>query len=434
MKKISIIAPIYNEVDNIKIFYQEISKNVLKSVDYEIIFVDDGSSDKSLKVITNLVANDNKIKFFSLNKNYGQQTAIFVGLKYCLGQAAIVIDCDLQDPPELIPRMIHFWLKGYKIVLPQRLSRDDPFTKIYSAKFYYFILNLLRSNNLNPRIGEFYLLDRLAIDQIINTAKEPLFLRGKVQFLKFDKFILNYRRKRRASGKSGFSYKKMLKLAIDSLRMGKNNTQPRFEISESNFFKDKKIAIIGAGICGLASAYFLLKLGFKVEIFEKEKETGGLLSGVRIADTKVDRYYHHLFRGQTRLLKLCRELNLNCGFKQSKSSMGYLLNNKIYSFNTIFDYLKLPCLSFFQKIRMGSAIFLLKFSDSSACKQLSASNIIIAKLGFASWQSFWQTLFENKFGAYAKDISASWFIGRLNDRSKGIKQEVLIYPKNGFFQ
>ncbi len=415
-------------------FYFELRRHLnLSGCLFEIIFVNDGSTDNTQNTIKRLATKDDRIKHICFDKNYGQQAAIYEGLMYCTGEAAIVLDCDLQDPPYLILEMIEQWRDGADVVLPIRKNRKDRPFKIISANLFYWLLNRVSKTTLDPRIGEFYLLDRKAINQIINKRQPSIFLRGEVQKLNLKKSNIFYDRQSRQRGKGGYSLAKMTRLGHDALRFANhiNTFKPRANISESNML-NKKIAIIGAGITGLICAYRLSKLGYTVTVFEKEPQIGGLLSTFNMDGTKIDRHYHHIFTNQQNIINLFNELKISDRLEKIPASMACLKSKTIYSFNNAFDLLKLPHFSLVQKMIMGAGNLVFKLIDPAKHNNKTAKKLIEAKLGKTVWNIFWQPVFEGKFGHYSKKISASWFISRVKSRDKKSQIETLIYPKGGF--
>lgn len=432
---VTIIIPVFNEEKVLESFYLELCKSVKRDKNFQIIFVDDGSSDNGLNLIKNIAAQDPRVKFISLAKNYGQQAAIYTGLKYARGNAVIVMDCDLQDPPELIPKMIKEWQDGAKVVLPLRRSRNDRLHKKLTAALFYTALNLCRKPRLNPGVGEFYLLDKSAVESIITNARAPLFLRGTVQSLSFKKIFFPFDRLSRKDGQSGYSYLKMISLARDAFcsQYDRRADLPDYEIIESNVYSGKTAAIIGAGAGGLITAYYLAHLGVKVSLYEKSSSVGGLAASELICGQKYDRYYHHIFRNDHALFDLLRILEMDEKNGWHKSSVGGLLDKKLYNMNSLSDLFRLPTMTGWSKIRMLFGAWRLARSKQIDTN-ISAKNVIETKLGDAAWRGFWQAPFESKFGRFSGEISASWFQARLESRAatRRCGREILGYPQGGF--
>jgi polyisoprenyl-phosphate glycosyltransferase len=216
---ISIVIPAFNEEENIPIIYQEIVShlNGIK-YNYEIIFVDDGSSDDTWKVIVELSNHDNRIKGIQFSRNFGHQYALYAGLKYSLGDAVICMDADLQHPPETIPKLIEEWEKGNKIVHTVRLDLEDLsiFKKI-TSKLYYKMFSLLTGVKIEGGMADFRLLSRQALDGVLQFGEEGLFLRGIVQWIGYPSSCVTFQCRERFSGKSKYNLRRMLKFGISGV-------------------------------------------------------------------------------------------------------------------------------------------------------------------------------------------------------------------------
>ncbi|MDR2645907.1 MAG: glycosyltransferase family 2 protein [Holosporaceae bacterium] len=206
--KLSIVVPVYNEEKTISIFLKTI-QNVLKNIteNYEIIFALDPSQDHTQELIE--VANkiDNRIKLLQFSRRYGQPAATWAGLYYATGDAVIPIDCDMQDPPELISEMVRLWKdEGYKVVIPQRKSRkgENFLKKIISYMGYWFI-NKIASVDIPRNTGDFRLLDRKVVDELMRLRESHGFLRGLTSLVGFKTYLLPFNRLSRAGGKGKYN-------------------------------------------------------------------------------------------------------------------------------------------------------------------------------------------------------------------------------------
>jgi len=218
MKDISIIIPVYNESKNILVIYSRL-KEILNKLElmWEIIFVNDGSNDDSVFIIRDLSKRDSNIKLISLTRNFGQQAALTAGMDFAEGNAVITMDCDLQDPPEIIPEMIKNWKNGYHIVFARRKIRSDKFMKKYTAILYYKLLYKFAEIKIPGNIGEFRLIDRYVLDHLKNMREKSRYLRGMVAWLGFDYTIVDYVRPNRIYGETGFNFLKMVRLAMSGI-------------------------------------------------------------------------------------------------------------------------------------------------------------------------------------------------------------------------
>jgi len=187
-------------------------------VNFEIIFVNDGSRDNSQQVIGKLVENDRRIKFVNLTRNFGHQAAITAGMNFASGNMTVTMDCDLQDPPELIVEMMKKHAEGARVVYARRKKREDSFFKKYSAKLYYSILKKVsKMPIMEENIGDFRLIDRKVMDELKKMNEKSIYLRGMIAWLGFNYAIIDYDRPLRKHGNSGFSLVKMVGLAMDGI-------------------------------------------------------------------------------------------------------------------------------------------------------------------------------------------------------------------------
>ncbi len=220
MKKISIVIPMYYEEQVAEECYKRVT-NVLKSIenyDYEIIFINDGSKDKTLDILEKLAQNDGKVKVISFSRNFGHQAAVTAGLKYVSGDAVIIMDADLQDPPELIPDMLKYWENGYDVIYGKRKKREgESVFKLLTAKVFYETLNKLSDVEIPKDTGDFRLVDKKVVDVINNLPEHNKFLRGLFSWVGFKQYAYEYERKERVAGKTKYPLKKMIKLAKDGI-------------------------------------------------------------------------------------------------------------------------------------------------------------------------------------------------------------------------
>ncbi len=220
MKKISVVVPMYYEEEIVGECYSEL-KGVLTSIknyDYEIVFVNDGSRDKTLELLEKIAKKNNKVKIVSLSTNFGHQAAVSAGLTVVSGDAIVIIDADLQDPPSLIPDMLKLWEDGYEIVYGKRKKRDgESAFKLFTAKMFYKILNSLSSVSIPRDTGDFRLVDKKVVKVMNSLPEHNKFLRGLYSFTGFKQKEFLYERKERYAGKSKYTLKKMVKLASDGI-------------------------------------------------------------------------------------------------------------------------------------------------------------------------------------------------------------------------
>ncbi len=216
--KVSVIIPCYNEQDNIAPLAEKLIKTLEKYTDYEILFIDDGSTDQTLSRIQKLSDQNPHIKYMSFSRNFGHQKALKAGLDHASGDCAISMDADLQHPPELIDRMIEKWDQGYEVVCAIRQeTKDLPPFKRKSAALFYKLLNLISSIDLKSGAADFRLMDRSVVDVFKGFNEHHLFLRGLVSWMGFKECFIEYAPNNRLSGRSKYSVKKMCLFALDGL-------------------------------------------------------------------------------------------------------------------------------------------------------------------------------------------------------------------------
>jgi glycosyltransferase involved in cell wall biosynthesis len=215
LKLISIIVPCHNEQGNIVPLYDLINTYV-KGYNYEVIFIDDGSSDDTLPSIKKLAEQNTSIKYLSFSRNFGHQNAIKAGIDHAIGNCIIMMDADLQHPPELIPQMLQKWEEGYDIVYTLRQDSNDlSFFKKRTSKLFYKIVNFLSDIKVVEGAADYRLIDRKVADVFKYDLNEYfLFIRGLTSWVGFNQFAIPYTPKERHSGKSKYSLFKMVSLAL----------------------------------------------------------------------------------------------------------------------------------------------------------------------------------------------------------------------------
>jgi len=220
MKKISVVIPMYYEEEVAEECYKRTEKVLqgLREYDYEIIFVNDGSKDKTLEILEKIAENDCKAKIISLSRNFGHQAAVTAGLKFTTGDAVVIMDADMQDPPEVIENMVELWEKGNEVIYAKRKARKgETAFKLFTAKMFYKILNGLSDVEIPKDTGDFRLADRKVVDVINSLPEHNKFLRGLFSWVGFKQIPLEYERNERFAGKTKYPLKKMLKLASDGI-------------------------------------------------------------------------------------------------------------------------------------------------------------------------------------------------------------------------
>ena len=219
MKKISVVIPMYYEEEVVDICYKRVVSNLKKLSDkysYEIIFINDGSKDSTLEILKKIASNDDNVKIISFSRNFGHQAAVTAGIRNATGDAIIIMDADLQDPPELFEGMIEKWEEGYEVVYGKRKTREgESIFKLLTARMFYNTLNKLSEIEIPKDTGDFRLVDRKVIDVIATLPEHNKFLRGLFSWVGFNQYAYEYNRVNRVAGKTKYPFKKMFKLATD---------------------------------------------------------------------------------------------------------------------------------------------------------------------------------------------------------------------------
>ncbi|CAH8292681.1 dolichol-phosphate mannosyltransferase [Mariniflexile fucanivorans] len=218
-KEISVIVPVYNEQDNIFELYNRLLTSVTSiTSNYEFIFVNDGSNDNSLLELIKLSNQDDNVFYINFSRNFGHQIAVTAGLKFCTGNSVVIIDADLQDPPELIPELYGKYKEGFNVIYAKREIREgETLLKRATSKLFYRILKRLISFEMPLDTGDFRLIDKKVVKVLNNMPEQSKFLRGQVAWLGFKQTHVLFNRDNRKNGKSGYSYGKMFKLAMDGI-------------------------------------------------------------------------------------------------------------------------------------------------------------------------------------------------------------------------
>jgi dolichol-phosphate mannosyltransferase len=217
--EISIVVPLYNEEKNIRLMHDRLVSSILKiSSNFEIIYVNDGSNDNSFLELLKLSDEDERVKYINFSRNFGHQIAVTAGLDYSKGAAVVIIDGDLQDPPEVIPEMYALYKEGFEVVYGQRLIRKgESFLKKITAKYFYRILKKITNINIPVDTGDFRLIDRKIVNDLKNMPEQNKFLRGQIAWLGYRQTSIFFERDERKFGETGYPFSKMLKFALDGI-------------------------------------------------------------------------------------------------------------------------------------------------------------------------------------------------------------------------
>jgi dolichol-phosphate mannosyltransferase len=215
----SIVAPIYNELGNLPELYRRVKEALEKTGEpWELLMVDDGSTDGSTEEIRRIASQDERVKAVIFARNFGHQIAVTAGLDYARGHAVVIIDSDLQDPPEVMLELIAKWKEGYEVVYAQRAEREgETWFKLITASLFYRVIYRITDVNIPMDTGDFRLLDRKVVDVMKQMHERHRFLRGMSTWVGFKQIGVNYKRAARFSGVTKYPFKKMIKFASDAV-------------------------------------------------------------------------------------------------------------------------------------------------------------------------------------------------------------------------
>ena len=220
MKKVTIIVPAYNEEESLPFLYERLEKlmNENKNYEFEILFVNDGSKDKTIDLIKEYREKDKRINYVDFARNFGKEIAMIAGLDYATGDCVIFIDADLQDPPELIPEMIKYWEEGYDDVYAQRRSRKgETWLKKFTSKMYYRVLQSLTKVPIQKDTGDFRLLDKRCVNALRKMRETGRNSKSMFSWIGYKKKAIFYDRDPRVAGSTKWNYAKLINLAIDGI-------------------------------------------------------------------------------------------------------------------------------------------------------------------------------------------------------------------------
>ncbi|CAH7013609.1 Polymyxin resistance protein ArnC, glycosyl transferase [Vibrio chagasii] len=252
---LSIIVPFYNEQEVLEEFHSRLAK-VLDSlpITSEIVYVDDGSKDNSLDVVSSFTSINSSISVIGLSRNFGKESAMSAGLEHCRGQAVILLDADLQDPPELIPQMIAKWREGYDVVNMQRRQRDgETWFKKFSAASFYKVMNAAAKIDVPENVGDFRLLSREVVDHINQLPERNRYMKGIYSWPGFRQATIQFNRDARFCGETKWNYLKLIGLAMDGIT--------------SFSIRPLRIATAVGGLVALSAFIYGMVIVFKTMMF-----------------------------------------------------------------------------------------------------------------------------------------------------------------------
>ena len=217
---LSVVVPCFDEEPVIVETHRRLTGVLegLKELEFEIIYIDDGSKDETPKILESLQMEDERVRVLRLSRNFGHQIAVTAGLENSSGDAVVIIDADLQDPPEVISEMIKRWREGYEVAYGQRVEREgETGFKLWSAKAYYRLINRISETKMPLDTGDFRLMDRKIVDSLLAMPERDRFLRGMVSWVGFRQVAVPYQRAKRHAGESKYPILKMIRFATDGI-------------------------------------------------------------------------------------------------------------------------------------------------------------------------------------------------------------------------
>ncbi len=299
---ISIIIPAFNEEANISLLFEKISTLLFKE-DYEIIFIDDGSTDKTAAEIQKLSQNYPQVKGISFSRNFGHQAALKAGLDYARGDCALSLDCDLEHPPEILLEMLSLWRNGIEVVICKRENNSRlPIFKKISSRIFYTLLNLISETSVEPGTADFRLLDKKVVEVCKAITENELFWRGIIPWLGFKTKTIGYQQSQRKHGESKYTLIKMIRLSVAGIT--------------SFSIKPLYLALyLGAFFATTSFLYLIYTLGIKLFTNESVSGWASLIASV-------------LLIGGVQLLILgVMGIYLGKLFMQSKGRPQYVIRN-----------------------------------------------------------------------------------------------------------
>jgi dolichol-phosphate mannosyltransferase len=217
LKLLSVVAPVYDEEALIEEFYTR-ACSALEGLPFELVLVDDGSSDETPEILDQLAESDPRVRVVYLSRNFGHQTALTAGLDHALGNAVVMLDADLQDPPELIPKMLDHWRAGCDVVYAVREQREgESRFKLSTARWFYRLFDKLAQVELQHNSGDFRLLDRRALDALLSMRERNRFLRGMTVWVGYTQAAVPYHRDPRYAGETKYTIPKMIRFSLDAI-------------------------------------------------------------------------------------------------------------------------------------------------------------------------------------------------------------------------
>jgi polyisoprenyl-phosphate glycosyltransferase len=217
LRQLSVVAPVYDEQATVEAFYQRV-RSALEGVPFELVLVDDGSTDATAEIIDRIADRDPMVRVVHLSRNFGHQTALTAGLDHAAGDVVVMLDADLQDPPEVIPELLERWRSGADVVYAVRRERvGETRFKLTTARWFYRLMSKVSSIELAENAGDFRLMDRRALDALLAMRERSRYLRGMTVWVGFTQAAIHYERDARHAGETKYTVRKMLRFSLDAI-------------------------------------------------------------------------------------------------------------------------------------------------------------------------------------------------------------------------
>lgn len=241
--RLSLVVPCFNEAEVIAKFHQALSRELTATGrPYEIVYVDDGSADGTLDALVELAATDESVRYLSFSRNFGKEAAMLAGLRYASGDAVVIMDADLQHPPELVGRMLEHYERGFDQVIARRTRVGDPATRTMFARAYYWLINRWADVELMDGVGDFRLLSRRAVDGLLELGEYNRFSKGLFAWIGFESILFEYENVKQTDRKSRWTFRRLIEYGLDGL-LSFNNKPLRLAI------------YVGGVLTAIAAAY-----------------------------------------------------------------------------------------------------------------------------------------------------------------------------------
>jgi len=290
---LSVVAPVFNEEETVREFHRRVGE-ALAGIEHEVVLVDDGSADRTPQLLAALAAADPRLRVITLSRNFGHQAALTAGLDHARGNVVVMMDADLQDPPELLPKMIEEWRRGSDVVYAVRRERaGESRMKLVTARWFYRVFARLAQIEFEQNAGDFRLLDRAALDALGSMRERARFLRGMSVWVGFRQSAVPYERDARFAGETKFSTRKMLRFSFDAITSFSNVP---LQVATLLGFSFALVAFVGIPIAVVMKIFGLYVSGIATVLLAVLLLGGVQLIAIGIIGEYIGRVYDEVKR------------------------------------------------------------------------------------------------------------------------------------------